>query len=185
MATNAFVRLPPDGTGKRLDSDSLTIDSNLVHRERMRVAGELEAELAVVNLTDPAALAPALVVRLAPPDSPAFSRLTSASLAAGASVDLDAATIPAATTGKLMAVSVASSVACKWEIKTRDGAVLVEVDTLVTSVPGTPSLMWHTPHKDFVTLAGAGVDENFRINVTNLDDNLAADVYATLYWDEI
>ena len=42
------------------------------------------------------------------------------------------------------------------------------------------------PNKDFVTQAqdaGAGFD-GFRLTVTNLDNENAADVYATFFYDE-
>lgn len=183
---DAFIQLPTDGSGKRLDAESLTVAAALVHRERMQIAGDTDVGIAKVLNTDPAATDYALVARLAALKSPATSVLTSAALAAGASVDLDGATIPAATTGKLLAATLASSVACKWIIKTRDGAVLVTIDTVFSGgLPHKPVFTWFTPNMDFATLAGAGVDENFRVTVTNLDDSRPADVYATLFWNEL
>ena len=113
--------------------------------------------------------------------------VTSSALAAGTSTDLDATVIPVAKTGKLLKVIVGSSVACRWDVKTRDGAVEVVKGSIYTSgiSVGRPTEIWETPQINFLTLAGAGVDENFRVAVTNLDANQAADVSVTFFWDEV
>lgn len=180
------IGIPVDGPGKKLDTEQLVVGVNTVQRERMQIAGANALEIARVLATDPAAADHGLVVRAAPPVSPQSDYVTSANLAAGASVDLDASTIAASTIGKLMRVGVGSSVACKWEVKTRDGAVLVVKHVIFTGgLTGKPYESWSPISKEAVTLAGAGVDENFRVTVTNLDDKLAADVHTTIEWDEV
>lgn len=179
---DSTIGLPNDGPGKKLDTEQLTVGAETVQRERDRLAGAGAAELADVK-TEALASHYGLVVRPINLTSPARSTLSSAELAIGASVDLDAATIPAATTGKLFVVDLASSAACKWDIKSRDGAVELTFTTVFTS-EASPSARWQSPDKRFTTLLGNGVDENFRVTVTNLG-NAAADVYATVYWDEV
>lgn len=110
--------------------------------------------------------------------------LSSAALGAGSSVDLDGTAISVASTGKLLGVEVSSTVGCKWEIKTRDGAVLVVIAVFNTAHP-TLSRTITLPSSDFATLGYGNGDENFRVTVTNLDQNNSADVYATIYWDEV
>lgn len=179
---DSTIGLPADGAGKKLDTEQLTVSGETVQRERDRIAGAADVELAEVK-TEAAAAQYGLVVRPIDLTSPTRSALSSASLAIGASVDLDATTIPASTTGKLIAVDVASSTACKWDIKSRDGAVILTFATIFTNET-RPTEQWRGPDKRFTTLLGNGVDENFRVTVTNLG-NAAADVYATVYWDEV
>ncbi len=183
------IGLPTDGVGKKLDTEELLVGAVTVQRERNQIAGALAAEIAAVLNTDPTGADYGLVIRQAPAVSPSVDYVTSAALAAGATADLDATTIAAATTGKLMSVDVSCSVPCKWVIKTRDGAVEVIQNVLYTSglTGGRPSRSYVPSDKDGVTLAGAGVDENFRITVTNLGTQAleAADVHATIEWDEV
>ncbi len=183
------IGLPVDGVGKKLDTEELLVSSVTVQRERNQLAGALAAEIAAVLNTDPTGTDYGLVVRPAPPVSPSVDYITSSALGAGLSTDLDATTIAAATTGKLMRVDVGSSVPCKWVIKTRDGAVEVIKNVLYTSgiTGGRASAVYFPKNKEGVTLAGAGVDENFRVTVTNLGTQAleAADVHTTIEWDEV
>lgn len=184
-----IVRLPVDGPGKALDTEELTVSAITVQRERNQLAGAGALEIARVDNTDPGGSDYALVIRDAPPVSLSVDYATSNALAPGASVDLDAATIAAGTIGKLMRVSVGSTVPCKWEIKTRDGAVEVVKRVLFTGglTGGQPSDSYAPISKEGITLAGAGVDENFRVTVTNLGTQAAeaADVHTTIEWDEV
>ena len=186
---DGIIRLPVDGTGKRLDTEELTVAALPVHRERNQIAGVVDIAIAQVLDTDAAGTDFALLVRESPPVSPQSDYATSASLAAGASTDLDATTIAAGTTGKLMRVLVGSSIPCKWEIKTRDGAVQVVQAVLFTSgiSSGDATAFYKPVSKEGITLVGAGVDENFRVTVTNLGTQAseAADVHATIEWDEV
>ncbi len=182
------IGLPVDGVGKKLDTEELTVASVTVQRERNQVAGAGDVEIARVVNTDPSGTDYALVVREAPAVSPTSDYITSAALAAGASVDLDGTTIASSSVGKLLSVVVSSSVPCKCEVKSRDGAVLVTKAVLFTSGATSHPTERHTPvSKDSVTLAGNGVDENFRVTATNLGTQSleAADVYVTIEWDEV
>jgi hypothetical protein len=186
--SDSFVGLPPDDVGKKVDTEQLVVGVNTVQRERDQIAGKGAAEIAEVRNDAPNATDHGLVVRTLPPVSASahLDYVTSASLAAGASVNLDATTIPAATTGKLLGVTVGASVAARWVVKTRDGGVEVVKAVLFTSgvTGGFPSLTWRAASKEMIPLAGAGVDENFRITATSLDAFQAADVHVSFEWDE-
>ena len=158
---DAFIGLPsPEGAGKKIDAETVIRGGTTYYRERDAI------------------FAAAYPVR---------DVLSSANLAAGSSVDLDGTGIAAGSTGKLIAVELASSAACKWAVKTRDGAIELTMGVKFTSglAGGKPSDVFTPPDKGFCILVGAGVDENFRVTVTNLDQQNAADVYATIWWDEI
>lgn len=162
---------------KRVDTEQLTVGANTVERERVQIAGKNAGDITPVDPDEGLKTnqAPTLAARTAG---------SSVALAVDASADIDGATIPSGVTGKLMGVTLASSGAAKWEIKTRDGGVEVTIDVVLTGGFYMPTFPWRPPHKDFATLAGAGVDENFRITVTNLD-TFASDFYATMFWDEV
>ncbi len=183
--SDGVIGLPVDGVGKKLDTESLDVGGTTVQRERIILAGLTDTALAYVLATDPAAAAFALPVRPTGPVAPVLERLSSTDLAVGGSADLDGTTfVSSGLTGKLVAVTLASSVACKWDIKTLDGAIEVTKDTVYTSgLWGTPSMLWTPPHKEFVTIDHATGDEGFRVTAENLDV-VAADVRVTLYWDE-
>jgi len=182
-----FIQLPADGAGKKLDSESLTIGANTVHRERLQLSGAVAAEVLAVKNTDPAGSAYGGVVRPIMVIAPARSSGSSAALAAGATVNIDSVAIVNAKTGKLVQVTVASTVAAKWVIQTRAGATIVTVDVLFTGgISGEQATAaWRSPDKAFVTLVGNGIDTTFRVAATNLDARNAADVYATFWWDEV
>lgn len=160
MADASINLAIPQTSGQKLDAESVVRGAVTYYRERDTV------------------LVAAYPVR---------DVLSSASLLAGSSVDLDGTTIAASKTGKLISAWLSSSVACKWVIKTRDGAIELSMGVAFTSgISGCcPSLLWEPPDKGFCLLAGNGVDENFRVTATNLDGDNAADVYATIYWDEV
>lgn len=183
---DSFVRIPLDDIGKRLDTEELTVNALQVHRERHQIAGALDTEIVTVRDTDPASADFGMVVRSVPPVSPRTDFVTSSSLAPDASVNLDATAISAATTGKLLQLLVSSSAPCKWEFKTRDGAVEVLRFVIFTSgITGESSKEIRPSNKEAYTLAHIGGDENFRVTVTNLGQILSADVYTTFEWDEV
>jgi hypothetical protein len=187
--SDQVIGLPVDGAGKKLDTEELLVNAITVQRERDQVAGKGDVEIAEVKNTDLAGDDYALAVRQVPEASPQSDYATSVSLAVGASTDLDASTIAAATTGKLLRVEVGSTAPCEWAVKTRDGGVEVVIAVLFTSglTGGQPSRTYSPKSKDSVTLAGAGVDENFRVTATNIGNQAfeAADVHATIEWDEV
>jgi len=183
--TDSRIIVPPDSLGKSVDTEQLTVAGNVVQRERIQLAGILAAEIARVLNTDPVSDDYGLVVRQAPPVAPANSPASSSSLAAGTSVDLNSALIPAAIIGELALAILTSSVACKWVIKIVTAAGETVVDTVMTGgLGGRPTLLYMPPHKKYVTLAGDGVNTLFRVTVTNLDAHNPADVYVGFYWDE-
>lgn len=114
------------------------------------------------------------------PVNPVISYQTSASLAAGSSVAL---TTAEAASKKLRQVIVWASVAFKATLATVDNAV----ESAVKGVTGGPAFvpaLFPLPHQNYLTLgATAGLDA-FRVNVTNLDDSNAADVYATFFMED-
>jgi hypothetical protein len=115
------------------------------------------------------------------PTNPVTEHVTSASLAAGASADL---TTSEAASKKLAKVIVWSSVAYRVRLYTVDNAVESTNPVGVGGAPAMTAWTWDAPHRDYVTLgATAGLDA-FRAEVTNLDDNLAADVYAQFYFSD-
>ncbi len=60
------VQLDPDGTGKKVDNESLTVGANTVYRQRTQIAGVAAAEIARVQATAPAGTEQGLVVRPIP-----------------------------------------------------------------------------------------------------------------------
>lgn len=111
-----------------------------------------------------------------------FSYLTQTSLAAGTSVTLSASAITTGKIGQLYQVVFSSSVRVRCEVQSFDGntattlAVLfAESDTLGRYMIALPSAF---------TRAG-GATSVFRVVLKNMDNVLAADVYATIEWLEI
>lgn len=190
MANASIPIQTPTDIDNRLDAESVVVGGISVLRERVQVAGNDAAEIAAVQNVAPVGTEYGLVVRMigavvasGPSGTPVTDHITSANLANGASVDLDATVIAAAKTGRLRKVVVGSSVSCKWQIKTRDGAAEIVRGTVFTRA--LQSFEFIPPDDDLVTQAGDGADTNFRVTATNLDDNLAADVYATVFWREV
>lgn len=182
---DGHIQLPADGAGKKLDADSLTVSGQTVYRERDRIAGAADLELADVK-TEALGSHYGVVVRPIDLTAPTRDVLSTAALAAGASATLDGTTIGAAKTGKLVAATLASSAPARWDIQKRDGAVVLTLDTVFTGGLGDQATaMWRPPDKRFATQAGNGIDENFRVVVTNLHAVDAADFFSTLYWDEV
>lgn len=181
--SDSYVQLPTDGAGKKLDTEQLTVNSETVQRERDQLAGVGDDDIAVVTDTDPSGTEHGLAVRPVNVVNPITDAKSSASLAAGSSVDLDSTNVSSGATGKLMRVVCSSTVACKWAIKTHDGASETSIGVVFSKA--FDKAVWDVPDKRFDTIAYASGDEGFRISVTNLDNENAADVYATIYWDEV
>jgi len=116
------------------------------------------------------------------PTTPTTEDITSAALAAGASVDLDSTDVGSATK-KLSGVDIWASVPWKARIMT----VADNVETVHTVLGGPPmvAVQFRPPHRDYIQQgpAGAGFD-GFRIEMTSLENSDAADVYATVYLEE-
>ncbi len=117
--------------------------------------------------------------------SPMTSFAMSSSLADGGITDLDSSQIGSGLTGKLVAVLLTASVPVKGELKTVLNGIESSVILVMFAMAGE-SVLLSLPNKDFVTQAEdvtAGLD-GFRLSVTNLDNENAADVYATFFYDE-
>lgn len=114
------------------------------------------------------------------PTNPVLSYQTSAALAAGSSAAL---TTAEATSKKLRKVVVWSSVPFKATLHTVDNASESAVKT-VGGGQAAQAWTFDAPHRNYITLgATAGLDA-FRVNVTNLDNNTAADVYASFFYED-
>lgn len=50
--SDSFIQVPPDSTGKKLDTEQLTVGANTVERERMQIAGDSATDIAPVTATD-------------------------------------------------------------------------------------------------------------------------------------
>jgi len=177
----------PGGANQKLDGFEVSVGGEDRLRERDQVAGVGENEVSEVKNTDPATTHHGLVVRPISVVSPQSDFATKSALGSLLSDDLDGTPIASGKTGKLLKVTVASSVAAKWVVKTRDGAVEVILGTIYTSgvSGGSPTGFYKPESKDSDILVGAGVDENFRVTVTNLDAKRPADFSATIEWDEV
>lgn len=105
-------------------------------------------------------------------------------LAAGSPADLDSTQVPSGLTGKLVAVLMSASVPLKGELKTvLNGSESAVLATMFSNAGQNGFFI--LPNKNFVTQAEdvtAGLD-GFRLTVTNLDNENAADVYATFFYD--
>ena len=108
--------------------------------------------------------------------------LTSASLAAGASANLDSANIAAGLTGKLLEITAASTARLKVEVKRVEGTTT----TSRVFMTATNSNVIYVPRdRDAITVAGAASGRNFRVTITNLDNNQSADVYASITYETV
>lgn len=117
--------------------------------------------------------------------SPTTAFATSSNLADGGMTDLDSSQIGSGLTGKLVAILLTASVPVKGELKTVLNGVESSVILVMFATAGESALLF-LPNKDFVTQAenvGGGFD-GFRMVVTNLDNENAADVYTTFFYDE-
>jgi hypothetical protein len=114
------------------------------------------------------------------PTNPTIDTDNTTNTAAGSPADLDSAEITEAE--KLWEVHVSASVAFKAQIKVVEDGTPRNVSALMFGRAGE-TLIWTTPHRDFVAHAGAaaGLDV-FRATVTNMDNSVAADLHACFYY---
>lgn len=64
--SDGYVQVPPDGGGKRVDAEQLVVNGQVVHRQRMEVAGVDGAAIAQVVNGNPGPTAYGLVTRAIP-----------------------------------------------------------------------------------------------------------------------
>lgn len=133
-------------------------------------AGVLRVVIATDQTTLPVSFTPAGV-------SYDSGLLTSASVAAGATVTLDGGNIPASSTGKLVEATVSSSVALKAQLGTWNGTAFVPKRTFF--VQANTTLSYEPSRNDLIIMAG-GTTADFRWSITNNDNVLAANVYASI-----
>jgi hypothetical protein len=117
--------------------------------------------------------------------SPQTSHDFAGAVASGGIADLDGAQISSGLTGKLVAFLISASVPMKAELKTVLNGV--ESGVLLTAFANAGQVaLIKMPSKEFFTQvedAGVGLDA-FRVTATNLDNQNAADLYATFFYDE-
>lgn len=183
---DSFVQVPPDDpTGKKLDTESLVVGANTVHRERMELAGAAALEIARILNADPAGADYGLVVRQAGLASPQTSTGLVAAVVPGGTGSLDSNQITSGLTGKLFRFEAWSSAPFNVVLQT----VLNGAATTIITRSGGPNkdVEWATPHRDFLQQAEsatAGFD-GFRLLFTNLDTGVAGtDMHGNFYWDE-
>ena len=182
---DSFVQVPPDDTGKKLDTEQLLVGANTVERERMQIAGALAAEIAGVLATDPAAGDFGLVIRDAALVSSQTSVATVATVAAGSTGSVDSTQLASSATGKLLGFEASGSAAFRVDLQTVLNGVAT---TRLTRVSRSEGISWQTPHKDLITQvesATVGFD-GFRLVFTNLDTGSGnTDFHGTFMWDEV
>jgi hypothetical protein len=113
------------------------------------------------------------------PTTPVNKYVTSAALAAGGNVNLDTGDIGAQ---KLSQVEVWSSVAYKALVYTIANGTPSTDPVAVGGGQSMQPFTWKSPHRDYAAVTSSGGVDGFRVNVTNLDDANAADVYATFHY---
>ena len=119
-------------------------------------------------------------------DTPTTTLDTAATVAAAANVDLDSTQISVGLTGQLVGLIITSSVPVKATLKTVTNAA-DGPDLAVFFVQAGDTKIFKMPAKRFFTVAhdaGAGFD-GFRVNILNVDNTQAADVYVTFLYDEV
>ncbi len=115
------------------------------------------------------------------PTNPVNNYQTSAALAAGGEVDL---TTPEAAPKKLARIEVWCSVAYRARVFTVDDAVESTDPVGVGGGQAHQGWTFEPTHREYIQLAAnAGLDA-FRVEFVNLDDNQAADVYATFHYED-
>ncbi len=50
--SNSYIQVPPDSTGKKLDTEQLTVSAQTVERERVQIAGTADVDIAPVSSSD-------------------------------------------------------------------------------------------------------------------------------------
>ena len=129
----------------------------------------------VILATDQATLSVSQGLSFTTSDS---GHLTSASVAAGATVTLDGPLITSGT-GKLYEATVSSSVALKAQLGTWDGATFTVKRTFF--VPANSAFAYIPARYDAITFPFVvSVLSRFRWSITNNDNTNAADIYASI-----
>jgi len=183
---DSYIQLPADSTGKKLDTEQLTVGANTVERERDQIAGGAALEVADVRNAIPVNTDYGLVVRPVGPITqyadPQTSHVKSLALAPGGAVRLDSAQISAGKTGYPIAFIVSSTVPWQAQLQlVNDGATSADQMVWTSEDPTLPEI----PRGVFTVTYSAVVGlDGWSIRVTN-QGHATADFYGTFFWDEI
>ena len=115
------------------------------------------------------------------PTAPVNNFQTSAAVTAGTEVSL---TTPETGAKKLAWIEVWASVAYRAFVHTVDNAVESTDPLMVGGGQAYQSMVFRPEHIDYIQVAATAGLDAFRVKVTNLDDNLPADVYATFHYED-
>lgn len=112
------------------------------------------------------------------PTGPTASNTTSASLAAGSSVELSTADL--SETENLAEIWMTSSVPFKAVVKTISNGASATVVVLFGRAGEV--VKFAPPHRAYVSVAASAGTDGFAVTFTNMDTSEAADVYATFFY---
>lgn len=173
MATDGYIQLPTDGSGKKIDADQLTTSQGTVYRERGRVAGTGAGELQDVRGggAESSGSDYGSVVRQAPAVSPQ-SYVATAALALNGSQTFAASAIPAGLTGYLSQVRMSSTGLVQWTIQ--------DASNNAYGVTNASSDVFEPPDKTYVTIPAAS---HFQVIAQNLSPE-PVNVFVTIFWDQ-
>lgn len=114
-------------------------------------------------------------------EDPNSQLLQAAALAAGSGADVDAANLTSGKTGRLLGADIGASVPVRCDLQTVSGARTARA--VIFADPGRTA-SWRAPAPRFIELLGTGTSK-FGAHVVNLSPHAQADVWVTLYWDEV
>lgn len=114
------------------------------------------------------------------PTNPVVETLSYQSLAAGSSANLDTDVVSSGTK-KLRQVIVSASVPIKARIGVYNGSSFT--NKIVLFAMANSHGIWTTPHQNYITFNFDGTDDVWRVEITNMDNTNAADVYATVMYE--
>lgn len=172
------VTIPASGTGTATPVVATDDAGAAGHVQIIKLAISTDASATLIPADATDGLRVAVVHRAVSPQS---EQVSQAALGAGSNVDLTASDITTGTTGYLHGVDVGASVPLKCAIQTVSGT---RTTRTTIYVPGGSTVQWRTPAAGFITQAG-GTGNAFGVSITSLVVEDAADVIATLYWEEI
>lgn len=115
------------------------------------------------------------------PTNPSNAYVTSAGLAAGSSANLSTADLGAK---KLAQVEAWSSVPFKAALHTVANGTASTDPIAIGGGPAHTSWTWKAPHRNYAAVTSSGGVDGFRVVMTNLDDQNAADVFATFHVED-
>lgn len=156
---DGLVQLQPDGTGKKIDTSTLTVGSDDVHRQRVQIGGDGAEDLAAVTDEAPASDALGLVVRLAggitvePGEDP---------VTVEGSVEVSASALPtgAATEATLAAISAQLPSALATDRLKVDGSGVTQPVSLASAVSTYPQAVASGGASPFRYISASGSNQD-------------------------